>query len=226
MTQIKKIPLRNQVRDRIAEQLWKGVYSFGDDLNEAQLATELGVSRTPLREGLVMLASEGLIEALPNRGFHVPNVDANAVAEIYLVLGSLERLAVQTATGDLQRLATDLERINQRVLKPDASKQVRNKADVDWHERLIANCGNETLCREIRSLRARSRSIDGALFRGLANVEGSSREHTEIARLISASDLQAAAKKVNEHWVEGIAVVTRWMNEMTENGADEMRRVK
>jgi DNA-binding GntR family transcriptional regulator len=89
MAQIKQIPLRNQVRDRIAEQLWKGVYSFGDDLNEAQLATELGVSRTPLREGLVMLASEGLIEALPNRGFHVPNVDATAVAEIYLVLGSI-----------------------------------------------------------------------------------------------------------------------------------------
>jgi DNA-binding GntR family transcriptional regulator len=80
----------------------------------------------------------------------------------------------------------------------------------------ISNCGNETLYREIRSLRARSRSIDGPLFRGLANAEGSSREHTEIARLISAGDLQAAAKKVNEHWVDGIAVVTRWMDEMTE----------
>jgi hypothetical protein len=129
---------------------------------------------------------------------------------------SPECLAVQTATGDLQRLATDLERINQRVSKPDASKQVHNKADVDWHERLISNCGNETLYREIRSLRARSRSIDGPLFRGLANAEGSSREHTEIARLISAGDLQAAAKKINEHWVDGIAVVTRWMDEMTE----------
>ena len=64
MAQIKQIPLRNQVRDRIAEQLWKGVYSFGDDLNEAQLATELGVSRTPLREGLVRRASDGLIDAL------------------------------------------------------------------------------------------------------------------------------------------------------------------
>jgi len=216
MAKIKQIPLRNQVRDRIAEQLWKGVYSFGDDLNEAQLATELGVSRTPLREGLVMLASEGLIEALPNRGFHVPNVDANAVAEIYLVLGSLECLAVQTATGDLQRFATDLERINQRVSKPGASKQARNKADVDWHERLISNCGNETLYRELRSLRARSRSIDGALLRGLANAEGSGSEHAEIASLISTGDLQAAAIKVNEHWVEGIAVVTRWMDEMTE----------
>jgi DNA-binding GntR family transcriptional regulator len=221
MKQIKQLPLRNQVRDRIAEQLWKGVYTFGDDLNEARLAKELGISRTPLREGLVMLASEGLIEALPNRGFHVPGVDANAVAEIYLILGSLESLAVQTAAGDLQRLATDLEKINRRVSKQDASNQARNRADADWHERLIANCGNETLFREVRSLRARSRSIDGALFRGLANVEGSHKEHTEIAQLISAGNLRAAAKRVNEHWVGGISVVTSWINETMEKGEVE-----
>jgi DNA-binding GntR family transcriptional regulator len=218
MAQIKQFPLRNQVRDRIAEQLWKGVYSFGDDLNEAQLAKELGVSRTPLREGLVMLASEGLIEALPNRGFHVPNVDAKAVAELYLILGSLESLAVQTASGDLQQLATDLERINQRISINDASRQARNKADAQWHERLTGNCGNETLCRELRSLRARSRTIDGALFRGIANIDGSSEEHKEIAHLVRTENLQAAAKMVNEHWVEGIAVVTGWIDEAMQNG--------
>lgn len=219
MAQIQQLPLRNQVRDRIAKQLWEGVYSFGDDLNEAQLAKELGVSRTPLREGLVMLASEGLIEALPNRGFHVPAVDANAVAELYLILGSLESLAVQTATGDLQRLGTDLERINQRISKPNATYPARNKADADWHERLIANCENETLCREISSLRARSRSIDGALIRGLANAEGSGEEHSKIAQLISKGDLPAAAKYVNEHWIKGIVVVTSWIDEMTDKGA-------
>ena len=84
MAKIEQIPLRNQVRDRIAEQLWRGVYSFGDDLNEARLAAELGVSRTPLREGLVMLASEGLIEARPNRGFHVPAVRAASTSRSHV----------------------------------------------------------------------------------------------------------------------------------------------
>lgn len=211
MAQIQQIPLRNQVRNRIAEKLWSGVYSFGDDINEARLAEELGVSRTPLREGLVMLASEGLIEARPNRGFYVPSADPQAVAELYPILGSLESLAVETSTGDLQRLAKDLDRINAKLKKPDMSNLRRNRTDVDWHARLIANCPNKTLRQEISSLRARSRSIDGALFRGMANMEGSYAEHGEIAALIGAGQPEKAAKLVSEHWHAGISVVTAWI---------------
>lgn len=213
MAQIKQIPLRNQVRDRIAEQLWSGVYSFGDDINEAQLADELGVSRTPLREGLVMLASEGLIEARPNRGFYVPSADPQAVAELYPILASLESLAVETSVGDLQRLAADLDRINARLKKPNMSNPRRNRTDVDWHERLVANCPNKTLRQEISSLRARSRSIDGALFRGMASTKGSHAEHNEIAASIGAGRLKKAATLVNDHWHRGIGVVTAWIEQ-------------
>ena len=213
MAQLKQIPLRNQVRDRIVEHLWRGVYSFGDDLNEARLAEELGVSRTPLREGLVMLAGEGLIEARPNRGFHVPPANPGAIAELYPILGLLEGLAVRTSTGDLQRLATDLDRINARLQKPKASNPKRNDTDVDWHTRLIANCPNETLRREISSLRARSRTIDGALLRGLASVEDSCAQHREIAASIREERLDRAAKLVNDHWHAGIGVVTTWIEQ-------------
>jgi DNA-binding GntR family transcriptional regulator len=219
MAKIQQFPLRNQVRDRIADQLWTGAYSFGDDLNEARLATELGVSRTPLREGLLMLASEGLIVALPNRGFHVPAADANAVAELYPILGSLESLAIQTATGDLRQLAKDLERINRRILNQTATYPDRNKADANWHERLISNCQNETLRRQIGLLRSRSRGIDGALLRGMANAEGSGDQHTEIARLLSEGETAAAAEQVNEHWLKGIDVVTSWIDEKTSKSA-------
>ena len=219
MAQLIQIPLRNQVRDRIAEQLWSGVYSFGDDLNEARLAEELGVSRTPLREGLVMLVSEGLIEARPNRGFHVPSVDPKAVAELYQILGTLESLAVETSTGDLQRLAKDLDRINSRLKNAKLSSPQRNGIDADWHTRLIANCPNDILRQEISVLRARSRCIDGALFRGLANVDGSSEEHRTIAQSIGAGELKKAARLVHKHWRDGISVVTTWIEETTRKSA-------
>ncbi len=219
MAQIQQIPLRNQVRNRIAEQLWRGVYSFGDDLNEARLAEELGVSRTPLREGLVMLASEGLIEARTNRGFHVPSADPKAVAELYPILGSLESLAVETSTGDLQRLAKDLDRINARLKKPKVSNPHRNGIDADWHKRLIGNCPNATLRQEIDSLRARSRSIDGALFRGLASLEGSCAEHREIATTIGEGQLEKAARLIHEHWHNGISTVTTWIEEILQKAA-------
>ncbi len=213
MMRLQPIPLRNQVRDLIAEQLWSGNLSFGDDLNEARLAEELGVSRTPLREGLVMLASEGLIEARPNRGFHVPAADPRAVAELYPILGSLEGLAVQTSTGDLQRLANELDRKNALLKKPKLSNLRRNATDVAWHERLIANCPNRILREEISVLRARSRCIDGALLRGLANTEGSYSEHEEISRAIAEGDLAKAAKLVTDHWLSGIGIVTTWIEE-------------
>lgn len=219
MTQIQQIPLRNQIRDRIAEQLWGGEYSFGDDLNEARLAEQLGVSRTPLREGLVMLASEGLIETRPNRGFHVPSLDPNAVAELYPILGSLERLAVETSIGDLQRLAMDLERLNARLKTRKISNPRRNATDTDWHRQLTANCPNNTLRNEISALRARSRAIDGALFRGMANVEGSYEEHRKIAAAIGEGQLDKAARLVHEHWHAGISVVTTWIEETLQKGA-------
>ena len=211
MSKIVMIPLREQVRNRIAEQLWKGVYSFGDDLNEARLAEELGVSRTPLREGLVMLASEGLIEALPNRGFHVPMIDAKVVAELYPIIGMLEALAIESGCGDVSKQVADLNRINQRFTKPKASKFEQNSTDADWHQRLVADCLNATLIHEIDVLRARSRCIDGAIFRGIANVERAQSDHKAIADLIESGQRKKAARRVRQHWLEGIDIVTEWL---------------
>ena len=219
MPKIVQIPLRNQVRDLIAEQLWKGTYAFGDDLNEARLAKELGVSRTPLREGLVMLASEGLIEAHPNRGFHVPLLDSGLVAELYPVIASLEALAVRTSTGDMDVLADDLDRINQRIDTDGNPRRANNSADADWHARLVAECPNETLKTEIRKLWARSRGIDGALLRGLASAETSSSDHANIAAEIRAGRLSRAATLVEKHWHAGVDVVTTWIDAQT-NGEE------
>jgi len=219
MPVIEQIPLRNRVRDRIAEQLWKGSYTFGDDLNEARLASELGVSRTPLREALVMLASEGLIVALPNRGFHVPTVDADAVGNLYDILATLEGMAVESLQGDLQKLADDLRGINQQLAEPGASQANRNKADARWHARLIANAPNPLLRDEIESLWARSRGIDGALLRGLADVDGSADDHENVAAAIAANDLNLAARLIREHWHNGIAVVSRWIAEQVREEA-------
>ena len=219
MPKIQPISLRSQIRDRIAEQLWQGVYGFGEDLNEARLAAELGVSRTPLREALVMLASEGLIEALPNRGFHVPALRTDVVAELYPILGALESLAVQNSEGDLVALADKLDTQNRKVRNPQRNKLRANSADAEWHEILVSQCGNGTLQGEIAVLRSRSRSIDGALFRGLANAEGSADDHAAIAGHIREGKLSAAATAVADHWAAGIKIVSRWIEEVSTDAA-------
>lgn len=216
MAVIGQIPLRNQVRDAVAQKLWSGAWSFGDDLNEARLAAELGVSRTPLREGLVMLASEGLIEAKPNRGFHVPEVDREAVAQLYPILGALEALAVRQMKDDPHKVAKDLHRINRQLAGKTVTKARRYTGDATFHERLAVACDNPLLQDELRKLWARSRGIDGALMRGMAEVEGSSTDHKEIADAIGDADLEAAAARVENHWTSGIGVVSNWIDTVLE----------
>ena len=217
MAKIKRTPLRQQVRDQIAEMLWSGVWAAGEDLNEAQLARELGVSRTPLREGLLLLASEGLIEARPNRGFHVPGVNSSAVAELYPILGALEALAVTNLSGDRKKIAARLDAINTRIARAESSRKRRYSSDAAWHEALVEHCGNALLRAELKTLWARARTIDGALMRGLADVENSCAEHTQIANEIGRGRLATAARLVKRHWSSGITTVTRWIEETTEH---------
>lgn len=220
MAEIEQIPLRQQVRDRVAAQLWSGTFSFGDDLNEARLAEELGVSRTPLREGLVMLASEGLVEAKPNRGFHVPGVDVSAVAQLYPILGTLEALAVRGLEGGMARLAARLDRLNGQLEESSKSVPERYALDARWHEMLIAGCPNKILRAEIAALWSRARCIDGALMRGMADVHGSCADHGDIASAIREGDLISASQKVSTHWLNGIDIVTTWIVEVMSKEKD------
>lgn len=213
MAKIVRIPLRNQVRDQIAERLWSGNYEFNQDLNEAHLAADLGVSRTPLREALVMLASEGLIIAKPNRGFHIPNFDAEAVAELYPILGTLEALAVRELGSDTSQLGKSLRALNSKLQRPGLSKKQQYEADAIWHEALVSECPNQTLRNEIKHLWNRARTIDGAFLRGIANTHGSQVEHDEICVAIESNDLSKASELIEHHWRSGIDVVKAWLKD-------------
>jgi DNA-binding GntR family transcriptional regulator len=79
--------------DRLRDMIVQGELLPGTKLNERVLCEQLGISRTPLREALKFLASEGLVELLPNRGAQVAPLESGKVKEMFVVLGSLEALA-------------------------------------------------------------------------------------------------------------------------------------
>lgn len=208
---IQRLNLRDQVRKELLEWLADGRLSPGQRLEEERLSRALGVSRTPLREALALLASEGLVDAVPRRGFRVPALSAERVRDLFPVVGSLEGLALRLSGPQAQRLATELDALNERLTLPHLTARQRADLDRRWHELLVSRNPNRELAVLLERVRNRLRPYAGSWERGSAEIEASRAEHAEIARLLAAGQLEAAAEALLRHWVRGIQVVTRWV---------------
>ncbi len=120
----------------------------GQELSEGELAERFKMSKTPIREALSMLRSEGLIKTFPRRGYQVAALtfqDMNEVFELRVILeGRAAELASQRITPEgLDRLATLADIVYDRAEKPSISRFV--KANRDFHEAIAAASGNGRL---------------------------------------------------------------------------------
>lgn len=150
---------------RIREAIVEGQFSFGEQLSEASLAADLGISKTPVREALQRLQSEGLVDVQPQVGTFVFSLDEAGVAEICRFREIIETAALAEAMrhrsdGLIERLETNLGEIAVAQAANDL-KQLP-LLDQDFHETIIACCGNaylqasyELIAHKIRALRNR-----------------------------------------------------------------------
>jgi DNA-binding GntR family transcriptional regulator len=90
-------PIRDKVYDYIKEAIVQGVYKSGDRIIERELADQLHVSRTPIREALFRLESQGFVKTLPRKGVVVSKLSPEEVIEIFMILSTLESLAMKLA---------------------------------------------------------------------------------------------------------------------------------
>jgi DNA-binding GntR family transcriptional regulator len=97
MEKIQQKVLYQEAADRIRELIELGTLASGEKISEKGLCEKFGISRTPLREALKVLKSEGLIEMLPNRGARVTRLTAKDVEHTYNIMGALEGLSGETA---------------------------------------------------------------------------------------------------------------------------------
>lgn len=204
--------LRDQVRDALLEWLSDGRLAPGQRLEEERLSQALGVSRTPLREALSSLACDGLVEAVPRRGFRVPRLSAGRVRDLYPVIGSLEGLALRLSGPQAQGLAAGLDELNARLGAAHLSPRQRADIDRRWHEMLVSRNPNVELAGLLERTRSRVRPYGGSWERSAAELEASRADHAEITRLIGAGQLNEAAEAVLRHWVQGIRTVTAWVD--------------
>ena len=196
--------LREQVYDHLRRLMSRGEIQPGAFINQEELATRLGVSRTPLRDALLQLEAEGFVAILPRRGVRVEALTVEDVRHMYEVVGALEGAAVLSAFPSLGRgeLAT-LRRLNRDMKKALLANDFDRYYDSNlaFHDVFLDRCGNEQLVRIVRRLK--QRLYDWPRRRGfvkeweLASLE----EHAAFARLVAEGDATGAADYLRDvHW--------------------------
>ncbi|HEY6180003.1 MAG TPA: FCD domain-containing protein, partial [Kofleriaceae bacterium] len=204
--------LRDDIADRIATLIVDG--ELADRLKEVELADQLGVSRTPLREALLMLEREGLVVSEVNKGFRVAALSESRVRELYPILGTLEGLAVRESGERLRARTAELRAVN-AALRASRTGRQRHALDRRFHVLLRDACPNRALVELIGRLWRQAARFDGAADRGMANPTGSLREHVAITESIARGDLGGAAERLDAHWRTGIDVVVGWLRSHT-----------
>lgn len=182
----------------------------GAGLDEQELIASLGVSRTPIREALIQLSAEGLVEMLPNRGARVAKIDLPGVREFFEALDAHQRMVTRWAA--LRHTKEDLRRIDEERRRFDAavaSGQVGEmmSTNLAFHEAIGAACGNALIARSYSQLLAYGLRLShiSLAYEALAagepdtHKEDIGRDHLDMQRHLMAGDADAAEATARLH---------------------------
>jgi len=198
----KKPSHRERVADALRAALIAGELRPGEVHSAPALAGRFGVSATPVREALLDLAKEGLVDTVPNKGFRVTAVSGKQLDE-YTHIRSL--IEIPTTAG----LAVSADPVALEALRPVAQEIVTAaaagdliayvEADVRFHLGLLALAGNEHLVEVVGGLRKRSRLYGLQALAEAGRLEASAGEHLEILDALAARDEEAVRAVMTRH---------------------------
>ena len=202
--------LAAEVLERLRDMIVQGELAPGVKLNERVLCERLRTSRTPVREAIKYLASEGLVELLPNRGAIVTPITATTVREMFELLGALEALAgelacVRAADADI----AEIRALHYQMLAHHARGELAPyfRCNQEIHMRLVAAAGNATLANIYRALNSHLRRA-----RYMANLsrerwDHAVEEHQKILDALSRRDSALLRELLRSHLRNKMAVV-------------------
>jgi DNA-binding GntR family transcriptional regulator len=200
--EIARLGLHDQVAARLRTMLIEGRIAPGAKLNERELSELLRVSRTPLREAIKLLAAEGLVDLLPNRGAVAVRLSEADVIDTFEVLAGLEGLSGELAA---QRI-TDAELAELRALhyemlachaRSDLSGYYRLNAQI--HTAINQAARNPVLCKAYQGINARVQSLRFRTNQDGAKWKQAVKEHERMVEALDARDAPAMRAVLIEH---------------------------
>lgn len=202
--------LHDTVVDHLRNFIVEGVLAPGTKLNERELCETLGISRTPLREALKVLAAEGLIEISPNRGASVSRMSEAEAWETFELMSGLEAFAGELACERItpQELA-EIKALHYAMLACRASGDLPGyySRNQEIHDRIAAAARNHTLQQTYLTL---NRRLKAMRFRSNFQTDKWDRavhDHEEMIRALEARDGKRLASILRQHLLEKRAAV-------------------
>ncbi|PKO91500.1 MAG: GntR family transcriptional regulator [Betaproteobacteria bacterium HGW-Betaproteobacteria-10] len=206
MNRIAPTALYQEVAERLRQRIFNHELTPGDWIDEQKLAEEYGISRTPLREALKVLAAEGLVDLKPRRGCYVTEISHQDIDDIFPLMAMLEGrcafIAAQLATaGDIRGLKAIHEKLESAA--KDSRIDAFFEANQEFHRRIQELTNNRWLLSVIQDLRKvlklsrlHSLSLEGRLQQSLE-------EHRIIMAAFEAGDAAKAEKSMHDHLLYG-----------------------
>lgn len=217
---IQRANLREQVKTEILERLAAGSLTPGASINEAQLAGELGISRTPLREALIGLQQDGVIVSEAGKGFSWAPVSVQEFTEITPIIAALEALALrETPLAALQAIATRLLAEAKAYSSNRAVHRELISADDRWHGIFLAACPNTRLVELIATQKTALHRYERLIVRDDAIVSRAAEEHQAIAECLVAGDKDGAIAALEKNWMAGCDRLVGQIAEQIDGGA-------
>jgi DNA-binding GntR family transcriptional regulator len=194
--------LTDYAADRIRAAIIEGTFALGAKLSEKDLSSLLGISKTPVREALLRLKNDGLIEIRPRIGTYVFSLERHDIERIGEYRRILESSAVELAmTRNGERLKQSLRRSVERMRADLERSRVIDyvREDAVFHQAIFEHCGNDYVAEGYRSIASKVQAIRHRLSHDRDTLARSFADHVRILETIDAEDVGAAKIETLKH---------------------------
>lgn len=199
---LEAVSLRDQALSVVRQALDSGEIRPGEIYSAAALAVQLGVSNSPVREAMLTLVHEGLMEPVRNRGFRLVPIDKHDLGEIYelrvlLEVASIEKIAALRLLKSEGTLHAIVEEGELAASRGDLAEFQR--IDRQFHLEVLGLLGNHRLVAYVSNLRNQTRLYGLRPFDRQGPLRVSAKEHRELLRSLAAGDPDAARRAMLSH---------------------------
>ena len=201
--------LYEEVAELVRERIFSHELAPGTWIDELKLAEEYGISRTPLREALKVLAAEGLVTMKVRRGAYVTEVSRQDLADVYHLLSLLESdaagaVAANATQAQLDELSALHDRLEIAARAGPADRAQFFAINESFHMRLLEIAGNRWRAQMVADLRKVMKLHRHNSLLKSGRIEESLAEHRQVMKALEQRDAAAAMQRMQEHFRNGL----------------------
>lgn len=200
------LTLKDHVYNYIAKEIQNGTLLPNEKINENEIVKKMNISRTPVREALIQLASEGLLHNVPRKGFVLNHVDESTAKELYALIGLMEGYAAKLVAPTISE--KDLKDMDFYVSSMDLAIESNNyemyyQLQTKFHDVYLNLCDNKTLLSTLAQMKKK-------FVRKVYSKEGiddmqqvlriTNDEHRQILALFREKKFDELEMEVRKHW--------------------------